>query len=174
MFPEHVEIQPNFSFSIAPLRVRLTAGEFYIDPQDSAVKRVLITITSNYPLDPASLSDKISMTPDLRADSGSLKNRPYDVSVSYSEDYRAAYLVSEPLGVPADDVMMRIVVDPGLRSPLGGEAVEDAVTSRVKVPGASSFVKVLSIDHSLAAHRGSGIRSGPCDIHQGEGGAGRT
>ena len=149
MFPEHIEVEAKFSFSIAPLRVRLTSGEFYIDPQDSAVKRVLTSISSNYPLEPASLEGRISMTPDLRSDSGRLESRPYDFSVNYSEDYLEAYIVSEPLGIPADDVTMRIVVDPGLRSSLGGEAAEDALTSRVKVPGASSFVKVLSMEHSL-------------------------
>jgi len=149
LFADHVEVDEGFSFSIDAMQVWIAKSEFYIDPRDGAIKRILATLSSNYPIDPASLDGKITIIPDLKADSGSFRNREYGFTVSHSDDFRETFIVSEPIGIPAEDVNTSILVAKGLRSSWGGKPMKTGVKGRVTVPGASNYVQVLSADHSL-------------------------
>jgi hypothetical protein len=54
-FPSHINVDGSFNFEIEDFNLRITEAEFYIDPEDSAIKRTLFTIATNYPLDTSSL-----------------------------------------------------------------------------------------------------------------------
>jgi len=116
LFADHVAVDEGFSFSIEAIKVEIVKSEFYIDPKNSAVKRILVTLSSNYPIDPASLDGRITIIPNLKADSGSFHNREYDFTVSHSDDFRQTYIVSEPIGIPVEDVDTSILIARGLRS----------------------------------------------------------
>ncbi len=149
VFPDHVKIKPSFTFDIDDFSLSLSDAEFYIDPEDSKIKRVMATLYANYPIDSASLEGNIEIKPELRADSGSLRNRPYQYSVSYSKDLHTAYIVSEPLGMPARSTIMNISVKSGVKSTVGGSTSKYSQDTSVEIPGATSYVQVLGLTHEL-------------------------
>jgi uncharacterized protein YfaS (alpha-2-macroglobulin family) len=148
-FPEHLKVDNNFTFDIEEFSLRISEKEFYIDPEDAAIKRALFTVKTNYPLDPETLETHITIEPDLKADSGSLKKGPYQFSLSYSEDYTLAYIVSEPLGMPAKTVEMWLRVAEGVKDSSGEGVTTKRENAWVEIPGMTSFVRVNDIIHEL-------------------------
>jgi uncharacterized protein YfaS (alpha-2-macroglobulin family) len=148
-FPPHIRVISPVSFLMEDFFIQEGDAEFYIDPQDSAIKRVLATIRANYPMDPASVEQNISIEPRISADSGSLKKKLYGFTVSYNDEFTEAYIVSEDLGMPAKDVSMRISVKKGIRDSSGGGSPGRALNFEVNVPGMTAYVRVRDFSHEL-------------------------
>ncbi|MBN1649118.1 MAG: hypothetical protein JW874_13865 [Spirochaetales bacterium] len=149
IFVDHIRIDTKFSFTTDDLVIHLQNEEFYIDPQDSKIKRVTFAINANYPMDPESLNGKISLVPDMDGINGRFENRQYNYTISYDEQYLNAYVISEALGMPAFDVDMKITVDKGIASTLGGSPSKRKETGSITVPGSSTYVRIQSISHEL-------------------------
>ncbi|MBI9107031.1 MAG: alpha-2-macroglobulin family protein [Spirochaetales bacterium] len=150
LFPSHIEVADrSFEFDINPFQISFSRTEFYIDPEDSRVKRVIADISCNYPVDKNSVEDRIFIKPDIRAGSGGVQFRNYNFSTTFSDDGRYIYIVSEPVGMPAEDIKMEIIIEPGLVSAHGGKEIRDRKSSSVTVNGVSSYVRVNSIDHQM-------------------------
>jgi hypothetical protein len=132
-------------------KYEITDSEYtwIVDPLDGTTKRVLATISGNYPLDEKSIENNIFIKPKLKADSGQLQNKDYSYSMSLSDDRMEAYIVSEPIGMPAENTTMEIIIQPGIVSVYGGRKISKEISYSVTVPGASSYVKVNSITHQL-------------------------
>lgn len=145
----HVTARYKADFSIQGFYLSVGSGEFHIDPENSKIKRVIATVTANYPLLPSSLEAATSIEPDIKMSDGALEKRPYVFTVKYDNDNRTAYIVSEPLGIPGDDVAMKIRVAEGVQTSLfeGGVASSDYTT--VTVPGASRFARLEDISLNL-------------------------
>ncbi|MDR2922005.1 MAG: hypothetical protein LBU85_01535, partial [Treponema sp.] len=148
-FPSHIKTNNSFHFNIEDFSAQIIGSEFYIDPEDSAVKRALFTVQANYPLDTASLEKNISIEPQINADSGSLKKRPHLFSLTYNEDRTYAYIVSEPLGTPAKTIQMRLLISAGVRDANGEGKASGKQSASVEIPGMTSFVRVNDMSHEL-------------------------
>jgi hypothetical protein len=156
-FPPHIRVvsksatrlAATISFLIEDFSVQRGESEFYLDPQDSSIKRVLATIRTNYPMDPASVDQNISIEPQIDADSGSLKKKRYGFTVSYNNDYTEAYIVSEPLGMPAKDVAMQINIKRGIRDARGEGSPGEGFGFRVTIPGMTAYVRIDNFSHEL-------------------------
>jgi uncharacterized protein YfaS (alpha-2-macroglobulin family) len=150
LFAPHVApISRSFSFSIPDFSLHMGEGEFYIDPEDAAVKRVTAVVRSNYPMDRDSLERALSMKPAINAASGRLENRPYTFSLSYNRDYTEAYIVSEPVGTPAREVNMEISLKRGVKAASGQGTPAGAFSMTVAVPGMTGYVQVRGISQEL-------------------------
>ena len=149
LFPSHIKIDNSFQFNIEDFSLKITEREFYIDPEDSAIKRVLFTVQTNYPVDTESLEKKISIEPQISADSGSLKKQAYRFSMTYNDERTTAYIVSEPLGMPAKPVQMQLRIAEGIRDVKGEGSPSKRETALVEIPGISGFVRVRDLFHEL-------------------------
>jgi uncharacterized protein YfaS (alpha-2-macroglobulin family) len=148
-FPSHIKVDSSPFFSIEDFSLRQGEAEFYIDPEDSSVKRVLATLKANYPIDPVSLEQNISIEPRIDADSGSLKKKAYGFTVTYNREFTEAYIASEALGIPAKDIAMVINVKRGVRDSSGEGSPGGAFHFSVTVPGMTTYVRVRDFSHSL-------------------------
>ncbi|MDR0473491.1 MAG: hypothetical protein LBH43_07470, partial [Treponema sp.] len=148
-FPSHIKVESSFRFEIEDFSMKIIESEFYIDPEDSAIKRVLFTVQANYPFDAASLEKNINIEPQINADSGLLKKRPYLFSLTYNEDRTRAYIVSEPLGMPAKTIDMRLSIAAGVTDSSGEGKVAKNQTAQVEIPGMVNFVRVSDMSHQL-------------------------
>ncbi len=148
-FPDHVNIDASGRFETEDFALSLSEAEFYIDPENNKIKRVLATVHANYPIDTTSIEKIVTIKPDLKVKSGSLEKRNYQFSITYDDTKRNAYIVSEPLGMPGQDVSVQISVGRGIRSSLGGSASSKELISRVTVPGASNYARVNEFTHDL-------------------------
>ncbi|OHD17165.1 MAG: hypothetical protein A2087_00175 [Spirochaetes bacterium GWD1_61_31] len=150
LFPDHIKVERRFNFSTPDFALNLGSPEFYIDPEDSTIKRVTMRVTANCPIDLDSLRARVKLLPNLTARSGSLENRQYSVTVSGSDESPLrADLVSEPLGVPAVDVGLVFTIQRGVVSTAGGNPTTSNQTTEITVPGLNSFVRVSSLRHQL-------------------------
>ncbi|MDR2747966.1 MAG: hypothetical protein LBB77_11045, partial [Treponema sp.] len=150
LFASHVVPgRKSFSFDIPDFALNLVQGEFYIDPENAAIKRVTAVVRTNYPMDPASLESAVTLKPNLTAVSGRLENRPYNFSVSYNQDRTEAYIVSEPVGTPAREVNMEISLRKGVRAAGGQGTPAGSFAMAVRVPGMTGYVQVRDISQEL-------------------------
>ncbi|WP_155317283.1 alpha-2-macroglobulin [Desulfosarcina alkanivorans] len=126
---------PAFEASIESL-------EFYQDPTDSAVRRVVGTLFFSHPVDGQSLEDRLSMT--MRPSGKGVQSTPeaVGVSVTYDDSRRQAYISSEPVSLPPQSNTMRLTVGKGLMPATGGKGTPAALTDTVLVPDRYSFLKV--------------------------------
>jgi uncharacterized protein YfaS (alpha-2-macroglobulin family) len=148
-FPSHIKVDNSFHFDIEDFSMRIIESEFYIDPEDSEIKRALFTVRTNYPLDMASLERNIIIAPQINADSGSLKKRPYLFSLTYNQDRTRAYIVSEPLGMPAKTISMRLTISSGVRDFNNEGSPADSQSAYVEIPGMTSYVRVDDMNYVL-------------------------
>ncbi len=148
-FPAHIKTNSSMKFKIDDFRISLNSGEFYIDPENSDIKRVLLTVESNYPMDKSSLEQSIQISPDIKADSGTLKSKNYQFTITYNDELTQAYIVSEPLGMPVKPVKMKISLKKGIKSNIGNAAFGTSLDTSVEIPGMTTYVRVLDLTHEL-------------------------
>jgi len=149
LFPEHIKVDNVFNFETENLTLRISESEFYIDPEDGSVKRALFTVQTNYPVDTASFENSISMEPQINAASGSIQKRPYQFAINYNDDKTAAYIVSEPLGMPAKPIQMQLRIAEGVKDSSGSGKTTKRETASVEIPGLTTFVRVYDLVHEL-------------------------
>ncbi|MDR1869904.1 MAG: hypothetical protein LBQ82_07965 [Treponema sp.] len=149
LFPDHIKVNNSFTFDIENLTLRISDSEFYIDPEDGSVKRALFIVQTNYPVDAASLESSITLEPQISAASGSIQKRPYQFTINYSDDKTSAYIVSEPLGMPAKPVRMQLRIAEGVKDSSGFGKTTGRETASVEIPGINTFVRVYDFIHEL-------------------------
>jgi hypothetical protein len=149
LFPSHIIVNNNFKFNTENLSLKIIEKEFIIDDDDDSIKRVSFTVQSNYPVNTASLETHISIEPQISADSGSLKKQPYRFSAHYNDACTRAYIVSEPLGIPAKTARMRLSVAGGVRDASGEGNTSRHETAFIEIPGMADFTRVKDMNYEL-------------------------
>ncbi len=127
------------TFSTAAFAATLTDTEFYQDPTDPKVKQVVATVRFNYPVDPSSLKDRLSMQ---LVDPEAGASRPWPFSVTYDDLKFEAYLHSDNLAIPGEDQRMHITLDSGVHAQAGGPATTDMSERDVHIPGRYNLFKI--------------------------------
>jgi hypothetical protein len=148
-FPSHIRVNNSFNFDIEDFNLQIIEREFYIDPSDGSIKRALFTVRTNYPVDTASLERNINLEPSINADSGSLRRGSYRFTINYNDDNTIAYIVSEPLGMPARPVNMVLRIAGGVRDSSGFGRSARQETATVEIPGMDTFARVIDMVHEL-------------------------
>ena len=126
----------RFDFATAAFSATLDRGEFYQDPQHASVKQVIQELTFNYPVDPAQLEKRISLS---IADQEGDPKTPVKFSVTYGEHKLHAWIHSAPLALPHDPGALLVHVDDGVTSSRGGDGTPDALQGQVRIPGLYSL-----------------------------------
>ena len=143
IFADDVNLaEHRYHFSTPPLSVKFSNTRLYQDPQDISVRRVISTLKFSHPIDKTSLEDKLSMSMYPKKASNSNQERPYSFTVSYSKNFREAYIQSEPVALPNQSNYMKLFLAKGVKSTLGGTGSDDAIKTRISIPDVYSFLKV--------------------------------
>jgi hypothetical protein len=128
----------SFDFTTAPFTATVSSAEFYQDPVDPNLKRVVLKLAFSHPVDTASLARQVSLR--IEGASGGflrgLRSLPFTV---IAEKGLTASILSEPLAIPDKDALMRVSVDAGVRSSRGGPGTEEKLDQRVPIPGLFSL-----------------------------------
>ena len=129
----------SFDFSTAPFSASVAAAEFYQDPVDPNLKRVVLKLTFSHPVDTASLTEHVSLR--MEGASGGLlqglKTLPFTMAAD--KKLLSASILSAPLGIPGKDALMLVKVSAGVRSSRGGPGTAQELEQRVHVPGLFSL-----------------------------------
>ncbi|HEY6156298.1 MAG TPA: MG2 domain-containing protein [Gemmatimonadales bacterium] len=129
----------SFAFASAPFTATVSSAEFYQDPVDPNLKRVVLKLTFSHPVDTASLAKHVSLK--MEGESGGflsgLRSLPFTVSADKKS--LTGSILSGPLPIPAKPGLMRVAVDAGVRSSRGGPGTDQPLEQRVQIPGLFSL-----------------------------------
>jgi len=128
----------HFKFATEPFVASVRSSEFYQDPSDPNLKKVVVEFRFTYPVDSLEFEKKTKLGFIERRDAKDASAVAKKFTVSYDKLKLTAYVHSEPLAIPPEDSRMEIKLASGLRSGRGGPGA-DALTSNVKVPGRFSL-----------------------------------
>ncbi|MFZ3087719.1 MAG: alpha-2-macroglobulin, partial [Methylotenera sp.] len=119
----------------------ITSSEFYQDPINPAMKKVVVNLNFSHPVDTAKLEKSITLK--MRtAKAGLLDfgNDAISFVISYDKFKLNAYIHSAPLNIPKDDSVLEVTIDKDLKAARGGKPFETALTQSVNIPGLYSLL----------------------------------
>jgi alpha-2-macroglobulin len=131
----------TYQVTTAPLTASFSHTEFYQDPKDIAVRRVVATVAFSHPVDKKSFEQQLTMGMRLSDQTIDTIPTPYSFSITYDKNQREAYIQSEPVRLPERTNTMRLNLAKGIKSVLGGEASQAAQDTKVVIPDRYSFLK---------------------------------
>ena len=151
LFPAHIKLyEYEKSFKTKDFSLSIISSSFHIDPVDEDVKQVIATISFSHPIDPEVFERKVTLIPyELDKDIHTFKNQKYKFTVSYDEFYSRAYIISESLPIPEDDVQMKLTIEKGLQSSWKGNSYDAELSTSVTVPGMLNFVRINSVEQTI-------------------------
>ena len=145
MFAPQVHVDKgDFEFDSAAFTLKIAKSEFYQDPEDAALKKIITEVHFSHPVDPLEFEKRVSLN--LENAIGLPEERKF--AVNYDARKLVAFVHSEPLALPRDDTQLHIAIEKGVRSSRGGPGTTEVVTGGVAVPGLYSL-KVASVDATL-------------------------
>lgn len=126
-------------FQTAPFSVSLGKTEFYQDPVDAKLKKVVTTVIFSHPVDEKDFEKRISM---VMAEM--IRDEKYPTHITYDRYKLNAFVHSDPVGIPDKDAVIKIIVAEGVRSTRGGTPLREDVKKEVVVPGRYNLLQVDS------------------------------
>jgi uncharacterized protein YfaS (alpha-2-macroglobulin family) len=126
-------------FKTQPFSAKIANSQFYQDPTDPNMKKVVVTVSFTHPVDPDQFEKRTSLA--LAKDAAYLGLKPDSrhFTVVYDKFKLAAYIHSAPLAMPRDDTPMSVRIDKGVRAARGGNETADRMDTTVVIPGRSSL-----------------------------------
>ncbi len=139
-FARGVELDENsFDFKSQPFSAKIAESQFYQDPVDPNLKKLVATVQFSHPVDTAQFEQKVSLEVAKDAAYLGLKPDSRSFTVVYDKFKLAAHIHSAALAMPRDDTPMTLKVDKGVRAARGGNETKDRLTAVVVIPGRSSL-----------------------------------
>ena len=144
----HVKLETyQAPFTTPPFEARIAEAQFYQDPLNPTLKKVIATFAFTHPVDPASFEGRIKMrlVPSDKEDPPA----DYEAHVSYDRFKGPAYAHSSPIAIPRHDAVLWITLAPGAKAARGGPPEARELTEKVVEPSKYKFLKVGSAQLTL-------------------------
>ncbi len=132
----------NYEFSTPNFLTSIDTMEFYQDPEDISVRRVISTLRFSHPVDKQSLQQNLTMS--MRTSGSEIDKQaiPYAFEVSYDKNLREAYVQSKAIQLPKEPNYMKLEIDAGVKALFGGEANTKIIDRKILIPDIYSFLKI--------------------------------
>jgi alpha-2-macroglobulin len=140
---DHVKLSKyEVSFQTAPFAVKLREAEFYQDPTDPNLKKVVSEFSFSHPVDGPSFEKSVKMhfSPSNKEE----RDFDLDVHVTYDKWQARAFVHSAPFPLPQKDASVELRLVPGTRAARGGPGFDKPIEKKVHVPGLFNFFRVSS------------------------------
>jgi uncharacterized protein YfaS (alpha-2-macroglobulin family) len=148
LFPKHVMLKEyGFSFKTQGLKAFIDKEEFYIDPLNPNVKRVVVSLKYNYPIDSESIKKHIKFTLQDRDGISVSKDVPFNVT--FNKFLTEVYLQSDPIAIPRNEQMMTIAVEKGVRVKSKEGESKDELKIEVAIPSLYKAFKIKDVSSSF-------------------------
>ena len=124
------------TFSTEPFTARIDSTDFYQDPVDSTLKKMVATIRFSHPVDETSVRNRIQLKPGegLRyRDTIDPKEKPY--TLTFDAQKLNAFVHSVPLAIPLETTPLQLDIDRGIKSSLGGNSTVNPLATSIAVDG---------------------------------------
>ena len=130
----------SFDFSTAPFEMEVRSAEFFQDPTDPNLRKVIAEIGFSHPVDPETFEKSITLR--MKGQSEGLlgiggQTSPF--TVSYGKKKMSAFIHSSPLAIPQKDSHLEVKVDSGVLAQAGGRGAKEKLEKQVAIPGLFSL-----------------------------------
>ena len=129
----------SFEFRSQPFSARVSDSQFYQDPRDANLKKLVATVQFSHPVDTGEFEQRVSLAVAKDAEYLGLKADSRGYTVVYDKFKLAAHIHSAALAMPRDDTPMTLRIDKGVRAARGGNASKERLQAVVVIPGRSSL-----------------------------------
>ncbi|HEX6464266.1 MAG TPA: Ig-like domain-containing protein, partial [Vicinamibacterales bacterium] len=129
----------RFIFRSQPFSARITDSQFYQDPRDPNLKKLVATVTFSHPVDTAQFESRVSLNVAKDAEYLGLTPDSRHFTVIYDKFKLAAHIHSAALAMPRDDTPITVRIDKGLRAARGGNSTDGRLEAVVTIPGRTSL-----------------------------------
>lgn len=129
----------SFDFRSQPFAAKIAESQFYQDPRDPNLKKLVATVQFTHPVDTGQFEPRVSLA--LAKDAAYLGLKPdsRSYSVVYDKFKLVAYIHSAALAMPRDDTPMTLRIDKGVRAARGGNETKARLEAVVVIPGRASL-----------------------------------
>jgi uncharacterized protein YfaS (alpha-2-macroglobulin family) len=132
-------------FTTASFQATISNLEFFEDPVDPQLKKVVASLEFNYPVGPDTLAQHVSMK---------MENASVGVQeILYDKLYSKAFIHSRPIGIPLKDTILTLSLEKGIRPSRPGPATSYAIQRKVRIPGMFTYFQIRSSDIVLAENQ---------------------
>ena len=130
----------DITFGAPKFVASIVNSEFYQDPINPAMKKVVVNVNFSHPVDTAKFEKSVTLK--MRSAQKGLLDFSSDTTpfvVSFDKLKLNAYIHSAPLTIPNNDSVLDISIVEGLKAARGGKAFESALNQSTNVPGLYSL-----------------------------------
>ena len=120
-------------FKTAPFTTQISAAEFFQDPEDGTVKKLVATVDFSHPVDEARLRSSVEVKLGTGLQFRDAGATPWALTLDKTRLH--AYIHSAPLAVPLESVPLKLIIAKGIRAAEGGNATEANLEQEIAVPG---------------------------------------
>lgn len=136
-------------FSTQNLTAKIDKLEFYQDPSDAKIQKIVGTVSFNFPIDPSSTKNKIYLIPQkIRHQQLDLRTLRIPVTLTFGKHNREVYVKSENLQANEESQYYVLVVNKNIQSQ--NAYTQDVVTQKVLVADAENMLKITDANAILA------------------------
>lgn len=122
-----------------PFTASISESQFYQDPRDPNLKKLVATLRFSHPVDAEQLESRVSLAVAKDAEYLGLTADSRHFTVLYDKFKLAAFIHSAALAMPRDDTPLTLRVDKGVRAARGGNETRGQMNAVVTVPGRTSL-----------------------------------
>ncbi len=132
--------QYTFHATTPAFSAEITAFDFYQDPVNPQLKKMVGTIRFSHPVEMDGLEQQLQLASDGNATAFTVQTDPF---------HRAVFIHSETLVLTPKDRFMELQVGDRLRTTLGGARLAKAAARKATVPGLETFFRVEGIETQI-------------------------
>jgi hypothetical protein len=129
----------RFKFRSQPFSARISNSEFYQDPRDPNLKKLVAAVAFSHPVDAEQFESHVSLAVAKDAEYLGLTPDSRHFTVVYDKFKLGAYIHSAALPIPRDDTPITVRIDKGVRAARGGNNTADRRETIVTIPGRTSL-----------------------------------
>jgi alpha-2-macroglobulin len=140
LFAQQVRLDKyEYTFKSAPFVMQITENQFYQDPTNPALKKLVATVHFSHSINAQDFEKNIQL--ELAKDAAflGLAKDSTGFTVTYDKLKLNAYIHSHSLTLPREDTTMTLRLKKGIHASRGGAATESDQTSKITIPGRYSL-----------------------------------
>ncbi|MEM9057624.1 MAG: hypothetical protein AAGD86_09115, partial [Pseudomonadota bacterium] len=150
LFAPTLELADDESaFTTPPFTATLDALEFYQDPVERTLRKVIGSLSFSHPVDSAALERRLSLTI-AKASGTAGEPLPIGFEVQLGEHRRTAHVHSVQLAIAPQESFVALELTEGLTASRGPARLEAALSGEVRIPDSASYFRVAEAQTLLA------------------------
>jgi uncharacterized protein YfaS (alpha-2-macroglobulin family) len=138
----------QFHVRTPEFRAHIKKLEFYQDPSDATMKKVVATIEFTHAVPPGEIEKTLTLA--MLGDSQVFPRGAPRFSVDLGLHNRIAYIHTPRLDLPEQEDFMKLVLAKDLQTSQGGAALKEDLSGTVKIPNKFAFFKIDGVEGTIA------------------------